>query len=116
VFHNDLRRRFDRGEKEVVRAMQRFAELTDAAFDCLQTGDSDQLASLMNANFDCRQSFCALNPQHVEMVETARSAGVSAKYAGSGGAIVGTFRDTVQFEQLERRMNYIGCQVIQPGL
>lgn len=116
VFHNDLRSRFDAGEPEVVGAMQRFAQLTDAALDCLHNGDVNQLAGLLNANFDCRQSFCALNPQHVEMVETARAAGVCAKYAGSGGAIVGTFRDASQFEQLRRRMNQIGCQVIQPHL
>ena len=44
----------------------------------------------MNRNFAIRQSLTNLNPDHVRMIETARAAGAAAKYAGSGGAIVGT--------------------------
>jgi len=88
--------------------------LTDRALDALDNGNADELADLLNANFDCRQSFCQLNPQHVEMIETARAAGVSAKYAGSGGAIVGTYRNDAQFQKLQIAMNQIGCELIQP--
>lgn len=114
IFHNDLRSRFDAGEGVVIDAMKQFMRLTDQAVECLHNGDPDHLSALLNANFDCRQSFCALNPMHVEMVQTARAAGVSAKYAGSGGAIVGSYRDAQQFEDLCQRMNQIGCVVIQP--
>ncbi|MEM7259985.1 MAG: GHMP kinase [Pseudomonadota bacterium] len=114
VFHNDLRSRYDAGETKVVEAMQRFAQLTDQAVECLQQRNADKLGKLLDANFDCRQAFCALNPQHVEMIEHARAVGVSAKYAGSGGAIVGTYRDAQQFEELRQTMNQIGCVLIQP--
>lgn len=114
VFHNDLRARFDAGDPQVVGAMKRFVELTDLAREALQSKDAEALSALLDANFDCRQSFCQLNSQHVEMVHVARSAGVSAKYAGSGGAIVGVYRDEVQFEAVKKAMKQIGCQVIKP--
>jgi glucuronokinase len=114
VFHNDLRARFDSGDPQVVAAMKRFAELTDQARDALQANDRQLLAALLDANFDCRQSFCRLNSQHVEMVQVARNVGVAAKYAGSGGAIVGVYHDETQFAALQNAMNQIGCQVIKP--
>ncbi len=116
VFHNDLRSRFDSGDPQVVNAMKKFIALTDEALQSLYDADAGRLAMVIDANFDCRQSFCVLNPQHVEMVETARGAGVCAKYAGSGGAIVGTFSDAAQFDELQQKMNQIGCYVIQPEM
>jgi glucuronokinase len=96
--------------------MRRFVDLTDRALDSLRDHNHKELAKLLDANFDCRQSFCVLNPKHVEMIETARTVGVSAKYAGSGGAIVGTFGDVEQLEALQTAMRQIGCEVIQPQL
>ena len=114
VFHNDLRARFEAGDLQVVAAMKRFAELTDQARDALQAKDRHSLAALLDANFDCRQSFCRLNALHVEMVHVARGVGVAAKYAGSGGAIVGVYDDETQFAALQHAMNRIGCRVIKP--
>ena len=50
------------------------------------------------------------------MVMTARSAGASAKFAGSGGAIVGTFEGEEQFKSLERSLKLIGCRTIRPAI
>lgn len=116
IFHNDLRARYDAGDTQVVNAMQRFITLTDQALDVLNNNRTEQLGALLDANFDCRQSFCHLNPQHVEMVEVARSAGVSAKYAGSGGAIIGTYDGEQQYEKLKSMLENIGCKVIKPEL
>ena len=48
------------------------------------------------------------------MVETARACGASAKFAGSGGAIIGTYRDEAMFEEVRARMAEIGCRTIKP--
>lgn len=114
VFHNNLRERYDAGDKVIINAMKEFAALTDKAAAVLQRGDSESFGQLLNANFDLRQSMCDLNPQHVEMVTVARSAGVTAKYAGSGGAIVGTYTDQPQFDALKSVMKAIGCKVFKP--
>ena len=112
-FHNNLRARFDAGDETVVGAMQRFAEIAQGARDALYRHDTEELARLIDANFDLRRSICRLPQRHIEMVETARSVGASAKFAGSGGAIVGTYNDDKTYENLKSALNVIGCQVMK---
>jgi glucuronokinase len=114
IFHNNLRGRFDRGDPEVVAAMHRFAELAVEAKRALLARDPDGFARAMNENFDTRRSICRLCPGHVEMVERARQVGASAKFAGSGGAIVGVYRDEAMFERLKHELAQIRCQVVKP--
>jgi glucuronokinase len=114
VFHSNLKARFAVGEPAVVAAMQRFAQLAEQGKRALQNRDQQALHQLINANFDLRRSICELNPAHVEMVEVARSVGASAKYCGSGGAIVGTFADEKMFERLVEAMNRIDCETLVP--
>ena len=54
--------------------------------------------------------------QVLEMIEVARAAGASAKFAGSGGAIVGTYEDEGMYERLCQAMAGIGCVVIKPQI
>ena len=116
VFHNNLKLRYHRNEPSVVQAMTTFAELATAARESLAAGDLDNLSRLMDQNFDLRSEICELPANHVEMVEKAREVGASAKFAGSGGAIVGIFRDQAMFEQLQSVLGELGCEVFQPLL
>jgi glucuronokinase len=114
VFHNDIRGRFQRGEPLVVGAMQQFAELALEARSALLAGNHERLAELMNANFDLRRSIYQLPPGQIQLVEKARSVGASAKFAGSGGAIVGSYVDDAMFARLQEEMVKIGCTVMKP--
>ena len=114
VFHNNIRARFDRGEPAVVEAMRKFAGLAAQARDALLTRDAGRLAALMDENFDTRRSIYQLPSGQVQMVEVARAVGASAKFAGSGGAIIGTYRDEAMFENLQRALGEIQCVVIRP--
>ncbi|MEQ1904115.1 MAG: hypothetical protein ABL888_08035 [Pirellulaceae bacterium] len=114
VFHSNLKARFAAGEPAVVAAMQQFAQLAEQGKRALQNRDEQALRQLINANFDLRRSICRLNPAHVEMVEVARSVGASAKYCGSGGAIVGTYSDEKMLERLVDVMNGIDCHTLVP--
>jgi glucuronokinase len=116
VFHSDIRGRFQRGEPAVVRAMGRFASLAFQAREAILAGDHSRLARLMNENFDTRRSIYELPPDQVRMVEIARTVGASAKFAGSGGAIVGTYVDEAMFRELREALGAIGCRVIKPIL
>ncbi len=116
VFHNQIRARFDRGEPEVVNAMQTFADLAAAARLALLQRDHESLAKLINQNFDTRRSIYRLPAEQVELVTAARRLGASAKFAGSGGAIVGTYADAPMFEALKKVLGEIGCMVIQPQI
>jgi glucuronokinase len=51
-----------------------------------------------------------------EMIQTARGAGASANFAGSGGAIVGLYRDEDTFTRLMEAMQAIGVAVIKPKI
>jgi len=116
VFHNNLRFRYDHGESAVVSAMQQCAELTVRAREALLAGHKDLLPELLNANFDVRRSICQLPKDQVLMIETARSCGASANFAGSGGAIVGTYPDEETFTKLAEAMKAIGCETVKPIL
>ncbi len=114
VTHRPLRVRFEQGDPDVVQAMHRFAELTVAAKAALLAGDVRELSRLMDENFDTRRSICQLHPAHIEVVETARRAGASAKFAGSGGAIIGIYRDEATFARLRQTLEPLGCRVLKP--
>lgn len=116
VVHNDLRLRFSRGEPDVVQAMQEWAAMTDAARRCLIEGRRGELAGLMNRNFDLRCRLCRISRGNLRMVETARSTGASAKFTGSGGAIVGTVADDGMFSRLSRALGEINVRALQPDV
>jgi glucuronokinase len=116
VFHNDIRGRFNRGEPQVVNAMQHFAWLTAEARTALLQGDVERLARLLDENFDTRRSIYNLPAWQVQMVEAARACGASAKFAGSGGTIVGTYHDEAMFERVNARMAELNCRTIKPQL
>jgi len=116
VFHNPLWVRFNQGDQTVVSAMKRFAELAAEARTALLAGDQRKLGERMDENFDLRLAISPLSAQHVKMVETARAAGGTAKYAGSGGAIVGTFPSNAEYQALRDQLSKIGCRVFQPTI
>ena len=113
VFHNNLRARFEQGESAVVDAMRRFAQLAAEARRAIADQDAEKLAALIDANFDLRQSICRLPDEQVDMVQRARSAGASAKFAGSGGAIIGTYADEAVLSRLISNLSPVGCEVLR---
>jgi glucuronokinase len=96
--------------------MQQFASLAEHGRQALAVGDRARLHQLINANFDLRRQICDLHPHHVAMIETARSVGVSAKFCGSGGAIIGTWENEAQLEQLRLAMAPLDCEVCCPRI
>ena len=114
--HNPLRARFQAGDPAVLAAMLKFAALAALARDAILNHDAARLATLIDENFNTRRSICQLAIKHIQMIEVARGAGASAKFAGSGGAIIGTYSDEAMFERLKSDLDAIGCQVIKPIL
>jgi glucuronokinase len=114
VFHNNIRERFNRGDRDVVGAMKCFAQLAEHGREALLAHDAERLALLMNTNFDTRRSIYRMPPWQADMVETARRCGASAKFAGSGGAIVGTYDTEQTFARVRAAMAAIGSRTIKP--
>jgi len=114
VLHSDLRARWERGEPAVVNAMRELADLVVEGRECLLAGNHRRFGELMNRNFDIRASICKLDPRNVQMVELARSLGLPATYAGSGGSIVGICADEATFAELRKGFQKLNCHVFRP--
>jgi len=114
--HADVKRRFEARQPDIIAAMSEFADIAEKGRAALLAGRRKELAALVNANFDLRSRIFDIAEENRRMVMTARSSGASAKFAGSGGAIVGTFEDDEQFKSLERSLNLIGCRTIRPTI
>jgi glucuronokinase len=116
IFHNNIRERFRQRDQAVVDAMGCLAAFAAQGREAILARDAGRLARLIDANFDARRSIYRLPPWQVEMVDTARACGASAKFAGSGGAIVGTYDTEATFQILSRRLAAIGSRTIKPDI
>ena len=76
------------------------------------------IAPLLDRNFDLRCEVCSgsVSAKNRRMVELARSVGASAKFTGSGGAIIGTYRDNMMFKKLTQLLRENDIEVIKPHI
>ncbi len=90
---NDIRHGFDRGDSFVLETLHRIAEKAEAGKESLLKKDFSMMKQLMDENFDLRSQIMKISEGNMEMVLTARACGASAKFAGSGGSIIGMYED-----------------------
>lgn len=112
--HRGVSRRFQDGDRDVTRAMSEFADIAQQGRDALVAGDFAKIPALVNANFDLRDRIFNVAEENRRMVHVARTTGASAKFAGSGGAIVGTYEDEAQYAALSAALAQIGCRTLKP--
>jgi glucuronokinase len=116
VVHNDFRERFHFGDPSVLDAIKQWSILTLDVKDLLFKGRKDEISPLLNRNFDIRRSVMKLSNRNIEMVETARATGASAKFTGSGGAIIGTYQNEEVFQNLLVKLKSLNVEVIKPSV
>jgi len=116
VFHGNLRERWRRGDPDVVQAMTTWAGYAEEGRACLLRHDYQRLGELINANFDLRSRIYQIDQGNLEMVETARKTGATSNFAGSGGAIVGTYPDEDTFARLTEAMKPLAVIVMKPRI
>lgn len=116
VVHNNLRGRYEAGDAQVHSVMREFAQLTDEFLNALKLGDEEKVAACMNRNFDLRESICAISQRNLEMITLARSVGASAKFTGSGGAIIGNYQSEAMNQELEGVFASKGIQLFKPTI
>ncbi len=114
LVHNDLRHRYETGDPAVHEAIKQWASYAEEGRKAILARDCRRLAELMDANFDLRARTIRISPGNREMVEAARSVGVCANFAGSGGAIVGCCRDEDTFHRLRDELGKRNIAVIRP--
>lgn len=116
VLHNNLRARYNIGEQVVIDAMNEWADLTVKFRIAMEKRDEDRMAHLINRNFDLRRSIVKIEQGNIEMVEIARSLGASSKFTGSGGAIIGTYKDDIMYDSLVKTFATKNIEVIKPDI
>jgi glucuronokinase len=114
VFHANVRERWLRGDPEVVEAMRTWASYAERGRAAMQAGDYETLDQLIDANFDLRAQLYHIDEGNLRLVQTARRVGATANFAGSGGAIVGSYKDRQMYDELVAAMGPLGAAVIQP--
>jgi glucuronokinase len=114
--HKEVKRLFEAKNADVLSAMTEFADIAQQGRDAIVSGHSEKLPALVDANFDLRDRIFHVAEENKRMVMTARRSGASAKFAGSGGAIVGTYEDESQFAALKRDLAEIGCVTLKPSI
>lgn len=114
--HRKVKKLFEEKKPDILSAMSEFADIAQKGRDALVAGRKELIAGLVNANFDLRDRIFNIAELNRNMVMTARESGASAKFAGSGGAIVGTYEDEAQFALLSAKLSEIGCTTFKPSI
>jgi glucuronokinase len=82
----------------------------------MMAGKGNQIGPLLDRNFDLRRETYQLSSGNLAMIEAARASGASAKFTGSGGAIVGTYESERMFLKLKDSLELQGCKVFKPQI
>ena len=117
VTHNDLRSRFNRGDKEVHAAIAQFAGFAEQAKDLIVAGRGGEIGPLLRENFQLRCSIINVSEGNRQLVAIAEKHGASAKLAGSGGAVIGCYDgDPARFAAMQKDYEAMGAKLIDPKI
>ncbi|MCJ7587039.1 MAG: GHMP kinase [Candidatus Aminicenantes bacterium] len=111
-----FRSRYDQGDMFVIAAMGRLAELAALGREALIAGRPEKLFDYMNENFNIRRTIMDIRSPDLEMIEAARACGAAAKFAGSGGSIVGMYSGEPMYERLRVELGRLGAVVLKPRI
>ena len=111
---NDIRQGYDRKDAFVLETLRRIAEKAELGKEALLKKDFGTMKMLMDENFDLRSQIMKISESNRKMIMTARACGASAKFAGSGGSIIGMYEQEEVYARLESELGSIGAKVIKP--
>lgn len=114
--HSNLRERFNSGDTQMLEAIEKWKNLTLLFRDALETGDIETMNDCVNTNFDIRNQLTTLHPKQIELVTLARKSGASAKFCGSGGAIIGIYKDETVLQRLKKDLHKHGVNILLPNI
>lgn len=111
---SDIKSRYDQGDSEVIDTLAEIAALAEKGKAAILKRDVKALNRLINHNFDLRRKIMQISASNLELVNTARTCGASAKFTGSGGSIIGIYENDEMLTKLIVEMKKIGARVIKP--
>lgn len=111
---NTIKARWEEGDEEVVNTLNRIACIAEEGRDAIQRKHYKKLHRLMDENFDCRARIMEITDRNMELIKTARGCGASAKFTGSGGSIIGIYKDDEMLNRLAVELKKVNARVIKP--
>ncbi len=114
VVLNDIASRYKRGDKLVIETLNEIANCAEAGKEAILKKDYGQLAELINRNFDLRKKIMNISDENLIMIDIARKCGASAKFAGSGGSIIGTYKNDEMLHKLIMELKKVNVRVVKP--
>ncbi len=109
VYHRELRRKYDNGDATTRDTLRQLAALVVEGEAALRWGDSEKLAQLIGKNMRLRRSLAPLSEQQLELVDAATGLDAQSTFTGSGGAIVGAYRDDDHFDLVSSTLDRLGA-------
>lgn len=114
VVLNNIREKYDKGDQKVIGTLAELADLAEQGKEVIAKKDYHTLNKLIDKNFDLRCRIMNISESNMELVLTARSCGASAKFSGSGGAIIGMYEDDEMLRRLIVTLKKVNARVIKP--
>ncbi|HEY4784524.1 MAG TPA: hypothetical protein VIH57_00680 [Bacteroidales bacterium] len=111
---NNIREKYDKGDQLVHDTLAELASVAEQGRTAIHNKDYETLNKLINHNFDLRCKIMNISESNMELVNTARCCGASAKFSGSGGAIIGMYEDDEMLHKLIINLRKINARVIKP--
>ena len=111
---NNIKEKYYNGDKHVIDTLTEIADCASEGKQAINEGDHIKLNELINKNFDLRCKIMNISDSNMELVNTARECGATAKFSGSGGAIIGTYVDDEMLQKLIINLRKINARVIKP--
>lgn len=111
---SDIKTRWERGDQHAVKTLKRIADIAEEGKEAIHQKDVNKLSKLINENFNRRSQVMNISENNMQLVQTARRCGASAKFTGSGGSIIGIYTDDEMLTKLVVELKKIKARVIKP--
>ncbi len=111
---SNIREKYEKGDPLVTDTLSELADLAVQGKEAILNRDYPSLHQLIDRNFDLRCKIMKISDSNMELVMTARKCGASAKFSGSGGAIIGMYDDDEVLKRLIINLQKVGARVIKP--
>jgi glucuronokinase len=113
---SDIRLAYEKKDPATINVLKRLAEIAAEGREGYLRRAFSRWPALMDENFDLRARIMRISEGDLEMIKTARRCGASAKFAGSGGSIIGIYDGEDMYEQLVRELGRLGAAVLKPTI
>lgn len=111
-FHSVLRERFDSGDATVRDLLHRLAGLAVEGEAALRWRNPHGFGQLLAENMRLRRQLAPVSEHQLELVDVASECDAPTTFGGSGGAVVGVYRDVEHLETIRAAMAAIDAEVV----